>query len=255
MTVLLAVEFRRMWSRHLVRIVVGLALLGIATAGVIVAAVSSPEVGADPRFPLTMLPDVLKGTSIPLILAGWLLGASFIGAEWRAGTITTLLTWEPRRARVIVAKVLACAVSVFALGIALQAVLGGVLGLDAVFRGTTEGVDTSWLRETGGVAVRAATLASVASVIGFAVASIGRNTAAALGAGFAYVAVIENLVRGLRPEWQRWLFTDNAAVIITGGNVGFSFQRTMLQAFVLLAVYAAALFTVSVVMFRTRDVN
>jgi hypothetical protein len=29
----------------------------------------------------------------------------------------------------------------------------------------------------------------------------------------------------------------------------------MLQAFVLLAVYAAALFTVSVVMFRTRDVN
>jgi hypothetical protein len=252
---LLTSELRRMWSRHLVRIVAGLALLGIAIAGVIVAVRSSPEVGADPRFPLTMLPDVLKGTSIPLILAGWLLGASFIGADWRVGTITTLLAWEPRRARVIVAKVLVCAVSVFALAMALQAVLGGVLSLDAVFRGTTEGVDASWLRETGGVAVRAATLASVASVIGFAVASIGRNTAAALGAGFAYVAVIENLVRGLRPGWQRWLFSDNAAVFITGGSVGFSFQRTMFQALTLLAAYAAALFAVGVMMFRARDVN
>ncbi len=255
MTALLAAEFRRMRSRHLVRIVAGLALLGIAIAGVIVAVRSSPEVGADPRFPLTMVPDILKGTSIPLIIAGWLLGASFIGADWRVGTITTLLTWEPRRARVIVAKVLACAAGVFALAIALQAVLGGVLGLDAMFRGTTEGVDASWLREASGVALRAATLASLASVVGFAVASIGRNTAAALGAGFAYLAVVENLVRGLRPEWQRWLFTDNAAVFITGGNVGLSFQRTMLQALVLLAAYAAALFAVSLVMFRSRDVN
>lgn len=255
MIALLASELRRMWSRHLVRIVAGLALLGIAIAGVIVAVRSSPEVGADPRFPLTMLPDVLKGTSIPLIIAGWLLGASFIGADWRTGTITTLLTWEPRRSRVIVAKVVACAVSVFALAMALQAVLGGVLSLDAVFRGTTEGVDASWWRETSGVAVRAATLASVASIVGFAVASIGRNTAAALGAGFAYLAVIENLVRGLRPGWQRWLFTDNAAVFITGGNVDFSFQRTVLQAVALLAAYAAALFAVSLVMFRARDVN
>jgi hypothetical protein len=95
----------------------------------------------------------------------------------------------------------------------------------------------------------------VASVIGFAVASIGRNTAAALGAGFAYLAVIENLVRGLRPGWQRWLFTDNAAVFITGGDVSFTFERTMLQALVLLAAYAAALFAVGVVMFRARDVN
>lgn len=255
MSTLLATEFRRMWSRHLVRIVAVLALLGIAVAGVTVAIRSRPEVGADPRFPLTMLPDILKGTSIPLIIAGWLLGASFIGADWRAGTITTLLTWEPRRARVIVAKVLACAVFVFALAMALQTVLGGVLSLDAVFRGTTEGVDASWWREAGGVAVRAATLTAVASVVGFAVASIGRNTAAALGAGFAYIAVIENLVRGLRPGWQRWLFTDNAAVFITGGNVSFTFELTMLQALVLLAVYAAVLFTVSVVMFRSRDVN
>jgi ABC-type transport system involved in multi-copper enzyme maturation permease subunit len=255
MTALLASEIRRIWSRHLLRIVVGLAILGIAIAGVIVAVRSSPEVGADPRFPLTMLPDILKGTSIPLILAGWLLGASFIGADWRAGTITTLLTWEPRRTRVIVAKVLACAASVFALAIALQVVLGGVLALDAAFRGTTQGVGATWLRETSGVAVRAATLASVASVIGFAVASTGRNTAAALGAGFAYLAVIENLVRGLRPEWQRWLFSDNAMVFITGGSANFSFQRTMLQALMLLAIYAAGLFAVSVVMFCTRDVN
>lgn len=255
MTALLAEELRRMWSRHLVRIVVAFALLGIVVAGVIVAVRSSPDLGADPRFPLTMLPDILKGTSIPLILAGWLLGASFIGANWRAGTVTTLLTWEPRRVRVIVVQMVACAASLFALALVLQAVLGGVLALDAAFRGTTEGVNSAWFRETSGVAVRAATMSSIASVIGFAVASIGRNTAAALGVGFAYLAVIENLVRGLRPGWQRWLLTDNAGVFITGGSAGFSFERTSLQAVMLIAIYAAMLFIVSVAIFRARDVT
>ncbi|MGQ0670555.1 MAG: hypothetical protein ACT4PO_12915 [Actinomycetota bacterium] len=254
MSALLAAELRRMWSRRLVRAVAALAVAGILIAGVIVAIRSSPEIGSDPRFPLTMLPDILLGTSIPLIIVAWLLGASFIGADWHAGTITTLLTWEPRRVRVMVAKVIACAAAVFVLAIALQALLGGVLTLVAALRGTTEGVDGAWLRETAGVALRAATLSTITATIGFAVASIGRNTAA-LGAGFAYLAVIENLVRGLRPQWQGWLLADNAAVFITGGNGGFPFERTFAQAGALLAVYAAALLFVGVAMFRSRDVT
>lgn len=255
MSALLAAELRRMWSRRLVRAVAALAVAGILIAGVIVAIRSRPEIGSDPRFPLTMLPDILLGTSIPLLIAAWLLGASFIGADWHAGTITTLLTWEPRRVRVMVAKVIACAAAVFVLAIGLQAVLGGVLALVAALRGTTEGVDGAWLRETAGVAFRTAALSTITAAIGFAVASIGRNTAAALGAGFAYLAVIENLVRGLRPQWHGWLLTDNAAVFITGGNAGFPFERTVMQAGALLAVYAAVLLFVGVAMFRRRDVT
>src|SRR5439155_2452759 len=62
----------------------------------------------DPRFHLMSLVDVFKGTTVPLVLLAWVLSASFIGAEWHAGTVTTLLTWEPRRIRVLVAKVAVC---------------------------------------------------------------------------------------------------------------------------------------------------
>ncbi|MGH2659213.1 MAG: hypothetical protein ACRDHS_05980, partial [Actinomycetota bacterium] len=40
----------------------------------------------DPRFHLTVLRDVFLGTAIFLVVGGWLLGASFMGAEWHAGT-------------------------------------------------------------------------------------------------------------------------------------------------------------------------
>jgi hypothetical protein len=255
MSALLVSELRRMWSRRLVRTVAAFGVLGIVVAGVIVGIRSRPEVGADPRFPLMLLPDILKGTSIPLIIASWLLGASFIGADWHAGTVMTLLTWEPRRVRVIVTKAVACVAVVFAVAVALQAILSVVLAVVAAVRGTTEGVDGAWLRESLGVGLRTAAISSIAAVIGFSVASIGRNTAAALGAGFAYLAVIENLVRGLRPQWQPWLMSDNAAVFIIGGSGGFPLDRTLVEAGAILAMYATTLLVVGVVMFRARDVT
>jgi hypothetical protein len=55
--------------------------------------------------------------------------------------MATLLTWEPRRVRVLVAQLVAAAVLVFALTVVLQALLGAVLlpaGLwPGLWRGTT----------------------------------------------------------------------------------------------------------------------
>ena len=47
------------------------------------------------RSTLVGLPDVLMGTSLVLVSVGWLLGASAIGADWHAGHVTTILSWEP----------------------------------------------------------------------------------------------------------------------------------------------------------------
>ena len=43
-------------------------------------------------------------TAIFLVVGALFAGASVAGAEWRAGSMTTLLTWEPRRVRVIVGR-------------------------------------------------------------------------------------------------------------------------------------------------------
>jgi len=56
------------------------------------------------------LDSLLAGTASLVVLLGALLGSTLGGADWSAGTMTTLLTWEPRRVRVYVARALVIAV-------------------------------------------------------------------------------------------------------------------------------------------------
>jgi hypothetical protein len=213
------------------------------------------EVG-DPRFHLAELVEIFKGTAAPLVILGWLLGASFIGGDWRAGTVTTELTWEPRRLRLFVAKAFVCVLVAFAWTIVFQALLGGALVPAAAVRGTTAGTGAAWLRELAGVSLRAGAVSALGALIGFSVAAVGRNTAAALGAGFAYLAVIEGILRGVWPGWSRWFVGDNAALFVDGRDARFPpIGRSVAGAGILLSIYALALLAVATAQFRARDVT
>ena len=211
----------------------------------------------DPRFRFTSMADVFEGTSVPLIILGLALGASFIGAEWHVGTITTLLTWEPRRVRVMVGKVLALVVAVFTSAVALQAILGLTLWPVAVLRGTTEGVDATWLAETTVVVARGALIAALAATLGFSIASVARNTTTALVIGFVYFAVAEGLLRGFRPKWQPWLIGDNAAAFVTADpdSIFMVQGHGMLASLLVVAAYAVGLTALATMWFRARDVT
>jgi len=248
MTNLLASEFRRFRSRRLVKVLLLLEIVAIAVAGVIVYLTQEYE--------LSSFPDVLKGSSLVLLSVAWMLGASAIGAEWHAGHVTTILTWEPRRGRVMAAKIVASLTSVFVLSLAVQAVLGIALAIDAAGRGSTAGVDASWLSEAAAVALRVALLSSIFGGFGFALASVGRNTAVALGVGFGYLVIVENLVRGLRPQWTPWLLTDNAGLFVVGSQTDVPLLgRTVAGAGLYLAAVAVALLLGASGTFRARDVT
>jgi ABC-2 type transport system permease protein len=210
---------------------------------------------ADPRFGLTAIKDVLAGTSGFLIALLLVLGASFVGAEWHAGTMSTFLTWEPRRVRVFVAKILAAAAFAFAALLIVQAVLGLALVPAAALRGTTKGADLTWLGSTVGIQIRAALMASVAAGIGLSLASIGRNTALALGVGFVYFSILEPFLRVVRPGWQRWFLSDNVATFISGESSGFIEGRSPVEAALLIAAYTLGLTVVALELFRRRDVT
>jgi ABC-type transport system involved in multi-copper enzyme maturation permease subunit len=245
---LLVSEFRRFRSRRLFQLVAALCVVGILVAGAIVFATQS--------YDLATLPDVLLGTSFVFVILGWLFGASFVGAEWHAGTVTTLLTWEPRRTRVIVAKITAAVVSVFVLTLVLQLVLGGVLAVDAATQGSTAGADGAWAAEAAGVGLRVALVSCIFAGVGFGIASIGRNTAAALGVGFGYIVIVENLVRGLRPAWSPWLLADNAGLFLIGDPADFpNLQRSAVGAGIYLAAVATLLLVAAAAQFRVRDVT
>jgi hypothetical protein len=198
-------------------------------------------------FHLTQLLDIVegagfKGTAIPLVIVSFLLGASFAGAEWQAGAMTTLLGWEPRRLRVLVAKIAVPAASLFVGVTGAQALLGTALVPAALFKGTTQGTGGSWLVSLTGAAIRVAILAAIAAGLGACLAMIGRGTAAALGVAAIY-ALGELLVRGFEdPEWQRWLLGENAGIFVMArtpaGGGGFSPSGALL---VVMLVAAAAI--------------
>jgi ABC-2 type transport system permease protein len=304
MTRLAGVEARRYLSRRLVRILVGLAVLGMVISGIVVFARShrldpadlrrqtreaqalhnqlvqecvqgfqseelppdvsveefcsgAGEVGTgDPRFHLTSLRDVFLGTNGMLIAIFLVLGASFVGAEWHAGTMTTLLTWEPRRPRVILTKIGVAAAMAFLGTVVLQTLLGALLTPAAVFRGTTEGANATWLRDVAGLVLRAGAVAAIASTIGAALASIGRNTAAALGVTFGYIAIVENLMRGLRPGWSSWFVGENlAAFLVADPSDVLTVGHSVAAAGLLLGMYTVALASVAALVFIRRDVT
>lgn len=211
---------------------------------------------ASNEFHLSGLPNIVSGTSILLILGALLIGASLVGAEWHAGTMTTLLTWEPRRLRVLVAKTIAAAIVTFVLSVALLITMSGLLWVVASTRGVTEGLPGGFVGDVAAGVVRASAAASVASVIGLTIAMLGRSTAAAIGLGFAYLGVVEQLVRGLRPAWQPVLLGDNIAVFVDGGPTQLAGTlRTATGAAVVVGCYVAALFVTAAFSFRVRDVN
>jgi ABC-type transport system involved in multi-copper enzyme maturation permease subunit len=247
-TGLLAAEVRRLWSRRLLWVLVVLQVLMIAYG-------AGRAFWGD-RFHLTDLSEIYLGTSIILTLVGWVLGASSIGAEWHAGTVGTLLTWEPRRTRVLGAQIAVALGSVFLLSLAIQAVLGAILAAVAATRGSTAGVDGGWFLEVLGVALRSAALGTFGAAVGFAFAAVGRNTAAALGAGFAYFVVVENLVHVVWPGWAEWLVSENASRFLLAGSSELSDAgRSMLGAGLYLLAVAALLLASAAAVFSRRDVT
>lgn len=126
-----------------------------------------------------------------LALFGFLVGASYLGADLSSGGMTNLLLWRPQRATV--------------LGTKLGTLLGAVLALSVV--STVLYVGTFWGIATvsgvtgdpsahfwGGLAViwfRGLVLVLLTTALGFALASLGRHTAAALGGVAAYLVLWE----------------------------------------------------------------
>lgn len=266
---LLRVEMRRALHRRLVRVLLLIAVVGCATFGVIAWVSSSGRSAADLArgeeggHPALLAwwwrQDVPDGIPIFvflfLIVGGIIGGASVAGAEWKAITITTLLTWEPRRSRLLLTRFTAGALLAFVIAIALQ-VLFMAAALPAVFaHGSTETPGGGWWISLGLAVVRGALYTAVGAVLAEALAMLGRNTAFALVGLFGWVAVVEGAVRGLRPGWARWMWGENMAIVIPWRSSSTaSFHRGPLTAALTIAIYMLVVCTVSAATFARRDI-
>ena len=303
MTRLVRVELRRLGSRRLVRIVVGILAFGVLVAiplldwaiaqqaridhdaeiercvaaeepkarddgfvpPTIPSTVASPSEreqrcqdaipSVDPDFRPADVEDVTTNTAALLILLGFVVGASFIGADWHAGVIPTTLSWESRRTRVFFAKLAAVAGSVFVVALVWHALFDGALVALSAFEGTFGEADGVWLRAVSGLALRASTIAAGAALLGYAAGHIGRSTAGALGLGFGYVFAVENVIGSNFTPLRPWMMFWDSTVFVkgqfeAGGDVP---GRSTVEAGIVLLAYAVGVTLIAVTLFRTRD--
>ncbi|MGH2701050.1 MAG: hypothetical protein ACRDJ2_04645 [Actinomycetota bacterium] len=248
MSTLVLVEIKRLLARKLLHWLSALAVLGCIIAGTIAFFAS------DPPFRYEEMIWIVFSLAFPLSMLAWLVGASAIGAEWHSRGITTTLTWEPRRNRVLFAKLVAVCSVAFAWILLLQLVFSLAMLPAGAIRGTMEGVDRTWLADQTWTFLRVGAGAALAAGLGLSLATIGRNTAAAFGAGMAYLIAVEGLIRGLKPSWSEWLIGDNFALFLIGPQEVNHLDRSQLMAAALLLVYGAVVATIALVTFRKREI-
>ncbi|HLV57501.1 MAG TPA: ABC transporter permease subunit [Natronosporangium sp.] len=146
-----------------------------------------------------------------LAMFAFFVAASYVGAEWRSGGMANLLLWRPRRAGVLGTKLAALMVGLTAAVVGLSALWTAALWWVAVNRGITSTMTPDAWRSFGLTGLRVLALVLVAGVVGFAVASLGRHTAAALGTAIAAFVVgvggVSALVYSVGVRFpDRWLW-------------------------------------------------
>ena len=210
-------------------------------------------------------PDIIEHTSTFTVLLAVVLGASLGGADWTTGSMATLLTWEPRRIRVLLVRALVVALVIVAATFFLQTVLLAGFRLTVALRGTSAGAPSSWLGDAFQAILRVSVVASGIGLIAFAVAMVGRSTVAAVGALFGYLILFEGVIAGFRPSIQDRLVVRAAGVIVGQQPIydqnAFAPGQSLpvllglTEATVVLIVYVVVLLLVALFVFRARDVN
>jgi hypothetical protein len=260
---LFLVESRRCLSRRAVHVLIGIALLGSLLTGVVGVLVGGDIDLSTSGSALIRLSDLWKaddpvlGMPVIFLLIGAVIGgAVVVGGEWKAGTVPTVLTWEPRRLRLLAARLAACGALAMLIALALLVVfvLVGVLP-GFLAHGEVGDIDAGWWVSLAGGVGRSLFLIGLAALLGGAIANIGRSTTAALVVVFAYEAVLEQILRGVWPSRAGWLLSENAAAWITGERlVGEEFERSVAAGGATLGLYVAMAVGLALVVFERRDV-
>lgn len=169
------------------------------------------------REPLNLAAERQQGSGLGvatvLVLMLLLAGTTFAGHDWNSGSMSNQLLFEPRRARVWLAK--AVAVGATAAVVALVVITAYWLVLYAVARARDLAVADGVLVDCLQFGLRTAGFAAGAAIGGYALTMLFRSTVATLGILFA-VSLLGGLmigVLGISPRWQPQV---NAQAVLLG---------------------------------------
>ncbi len=198
--------------------------------------------GHDGNPPLSAgwLPDLMRGSGGQLVDGAVLLTWIILSAgEFRHRTSVTTFLGEPRRVRIVSAKLVAAALTGVAVGLTAE-VLSAITSAVVL---STHHVPLHWASPgVRGALLAVPLLAALYGTLGVGLGLLVRNTAAALGIALMWAFVIEGVLPALtrEPGLTRWL-PGNAANAVLHGASTTTTTLSAGAAAVLLTCYAVVL--------------
>jgi ABC-2 type transport system permease protein len=207
----IGVELRRFFARRMVR---GLVLL---VAFIILLSVSIATIkghrstgfaGEDPFFAFRdtrinvgkSLASAMQGTGVALLFAGFAIGASFVGAEFNVGSLTTQLLFEPRRWRVHLSKAIGVAIGTGLVAFILLAFLAISMYVGSELHGIVQGVDGTFVVNRLGEALRISAAVGVSATLAYAVTLVAKRSSAGMTVFFLQFPLL-SLLNPTKMPW------------------------------------------------------
>ena len=259
---LLSSEWQRIAHRRVVRwiLLVGLALYVL----VIVIAFFNHSKSGDPHPPFLFgatAGDGAVAMGVATAIFMYIIGTTYAGAEWSQRTIVALLFWEPRRWRVMQAKILVVAIVSTVLTVVTQLIwLATALALASAKGDTTRpsGFWSDLLIRQGLVLL----FTIFVAWLGFGIANLVRVSAASLGVGFVYFVIVEFVVANYWHWAQQFLLLVNSVALLTRGGVDLGDSSedpgqhiSTLHGGVEWAVVSLGILAIGSVLFSRRDAS
>lgn len=270
-TALYGSELRRLTARRSVRWTVAVAVALVAVVVLINAARSTGTGFDDHTMYLRKLwlvgPDNVQETAALavgtyLMILGVVLAATGIGGDYRAGTLGTVLTWEPRRIRLAVARLLAIGAVTVGVYLGVIGVFIGSWWLGSSVRGSNAGIGPDFWTNLAGLVGRSAVGVVLLAVITAGLALLTRGTVGALVVWFGYLVGVEGILGGRITGLRSSLLIENLAPFLQGRALRVRSATISEHGLVVspgaglvhVVVIAAVVVVAGVLVFRRRDV-
>ena len=211
--------------------------------------------------------DVLGPMGFLIPIMAFVIGASYFGADEKVGMIEHLLTWEPRRARFLLARMIGGAGTIFVISALLSLFLVALLFVLVVATdGDASGVDDH-IGTIAGAVFRSGISGAVFFLFGLGITVVVNSSVAAIVGFLIWVFLVEvALIGPLLPRVAAWFPVSNSDSFVSGRDYevwpgpfddGFDlvFHHTYLVSGLLIFAWSAVFTVLGYVVFSRRDID
>jgi len=187
-----------------------LVVLGVLATVLTAGLEGAPLQRTDPALLARSVASASSGSVVILVL-----GILTLTQEFRFGTATPSFLVTPRRGRVLVAKLIAIAVTGFGFALVSAAL---AVALSAVLVSLRDGVVT-WDQTVLQVLLGVVLVMVLYGPIGIAVGALVRNQIAAVVGSLAWIFIVEQLLVALLPKVGRWTPGGASSAVLQLGDL------------------------------------